>query len=108
MTKDKGNAADDRFPATCSSFVGRLAVPLRLGHSKARRREKSGNPIGKKNVEFARLLCIAVGNKNQSFPVGAEHGERVEPLMEADPFKTGTILIDQKEIEFPASWLMEI
>jgi len=75
-------------------------------HATAKRRSR--NPVSKKDIELAEVFCISIRNKGQSFPVRAEHGERIESLMKADPLKTSPILIDQIEIEFPALRLMEV
>jgi hypothetical protein len=66
------------------------------------------NPFSEKDIELSGVFCISIRNKDQSFPVRAEHGERIEPRMKADPLEAGPIFIDQVEIEFPAFGLMEV
>ena len=71
-------------------------------------KRRSGNPVSEKNIELSGMFCISIRNKDQSFPVRAEHGEGIESRMKADPLKTGPILVDQIEIEFPTLRLMEV
>ena len=54
------------------------------------------------------MFRISGGNKDQSFSVRTEHGERIESRMKADALKTRPILTDQIEIEFPALGLLKV
>ncbi len=92
-----------------ASEAGSL-FPFRQGTiSTARRgRIRSRNPVSEKDIELTGVFCISIRDKDQSFSVGAEHGERIESRMKADPLKTRPVLIDQIEIELPALGLMEV
>ena len=62
------------------------------------------NPVGEKNIEFARGFGLAIRYPDQTLTIRGEHGETVELPVERESLKPLTVLTDRIEMKtWPAS-----
>ena len=60
------------------------------------------DPIGNKDIRFALDLALSVRREDQVRSIGGEHGKAIEGFVERAPLETGSVLVDDEEIEVSA------
>ena len=66
------------------------------------------DPIGNKDIRFALDLALSVRREDQVRSIGGEHGKAIEGFVERDPLETGSVLVDDEEIEVSALGIMPV
>ena len=65
-------------------------------------------PVRYEDVRFARLVRMSVRCPYELCPIGTEHRESIERLVERELLETGTVGVYKVEIEISASWTLVI
>src|ERR1035438_6683470 len=65
-------------------------------------------PIGNEDVGASRCRTVTIGFPDELLPIGAEHREAVEILVEGDLLLAGAVAVDDEEIEIPAMGIVHV